>query len=214
MIGAHRQSQAVSIVLLEPELLKAAPFEYILSGIGDTLAKFYEIRLRLRDEKLSLVTAAIARNFLEICRKEMLQVVDISKLSGEGLINFLDTIFLVSASIDGIADLDGRSVAAHAFYNAYVKYNKGQKKTHGEVVALGILFQLHLEKNQQLFLKELGEYYKQIGLPTKLTDVYLDKSYLERIADYISNPNDIRMQTIFPNIGTYEVLEALNRLEG
>lgn len=213
MVGAHRQSRAVSVVLLEPELLKSAPYHYILSGIGDTLAKFYEIRLRLTEEKKTLVSAAIGRNYLDICRREMLKVTDISSLSGEELINFLDTIFLIAASVDGIADLDGRSVAAHAFYNAYVKYQKGQKKTHGEVVALGILFQLELEGNQGDYLQELKEYYRITGLPLTLSDVYLESDSLDRISSYISRKEDIRMQSIFPNIDSEDVLHALKCLE-
>ncbi len=213
MVGAHRQNQAVTLVLLEPEILKNAPYEYILSGIGDTLAKYYEIRLRLTQEKLGLISAAVGKQFLEICRQEMLKVTDVSSLSGQALTNFLDTIFLVAASVDGVADLDGRSVAAHAFYNAYIKFHKGTKKTHGEVVALGILFQLYLEGDQADLLNELTVYYKKVGLPLTLSDVYLDKEELESIADYIVEPEDIRVQSIFPNITKEEALSALLSLE-
>lgn len=213
MVGFHRQSQAVGMVLLEPDLLKNAPYPYILSGIGDTLAKFYEIRLRLIEDKLDLVTAVIGRQFLEICRNEMLKVIDPVALEGQELTNFLDTIFLVAASVDGIADLDGRSVAAHAFYNAFVKIKGHGIKTHGELVALGILFQLHLEGNQDDYLNELITYYKKVGLPLYLSDVNLNDADLRAIADYISNPDDVRIQSIFPNISSQLIYQALKKLE-
>ncbi|ERJ73996.1 iron-containing alcohol dehydrogenase family protein [Streptococcus sobrinus] len=213
MIGAHRQSQAVTMVLLEPKLLQNAPEPYVLSGIGDTLAKFYEIRLRLTDNKLDLVTAAISRQYLDICRDEILKVGDYRELDRTQLINFLDTIFLIAASVDGLANLDGRSVLAHAFYNAYMKYQTGKKKTHGEVVALGNLFQLHLEGNQVELLKELEDYHQRIGLPLTIKDIYLDSQYLEDMANYIAQPDNIRVQTIFPNINSQEILSALEKLE-
>ncbi|MCS4488230.1 hypothetical protein [Streptococcus sciuri] len=75
----------------------------------------------------------------------MLKITDLEELSEKDLINLFDTIFLVAASVDGISDLDGRSVLAHAFYNAYVKIQPHYKKTHGEAVALGNLFQIIIE---------------------------------------------------------------------
>ncbi|MGT2930341.1 iron-containing alcohol dehydrogenase family protein [Streptococcus dentasini] len=214
MVGAHRQKQAVSIVLVEPELLKHAPYEYILSGIGDTLAKFYEIRLRLTFEKTSLISRAIGKFYLDICREQMLKVTDISELTGEALTNFLDTIFLVAASVDGIADFDGRSVLAHAFYNAYVKWQKGPKKTHGEVVALGNLFQLYVEGNQDDLVAEVLSYHKKVGLPIHLEDVYWDIDEVSDFADYICNPEDSRVQSLFPGLSKEKVLGAIQQLRG
>ncbi len=42
-----REKKPVGAVVLEPELLQNAPLEYLRSGIGDTLAKYYEIRQTL-----------------------------------------------------------------------------------------------------------------------------------------------------------------------
>lgn len=212
MIGFHRQRQSVSMVLVEPKLLQTAPYKYILSGIGDTLAKFYEIRLRLTKEKSKLVTIDVGRTYLEICRNEMLKVTDINGLSDENLINFLDTIILIAASVDGIADIDGQSVLAHAFYNAYVKFQEGTRKTHGEVVALGILFQLYIEKNQDAYISELKTYYEIIGLPTTLADINWKITDLNKFVSYIINKDDIRVQSLFPNLSSETVLEVLNLL--
>lgn len=212
MIGGHRQNQASNMVLVEPDLLKNAPYEYILSGIGDTLAKFYEIRLRLTDKKMNLVTAKIGRSYLEICREEMLKVTKISELTDRELINFLDTIILVAASVDGIADFDGRSALAHAFYNAFIKFQNGSKKTHGEIVALGILFQLYIEKNKSDYLSELIDYYTIVGLPVNLSDINWNVEDLSGFVDYIIRPDDIRVQSLFPKISSEDVLAALKEL--
>lgn len=64
--------------------MKNAPLEYLRSGIGDTLAKYYEIRRRLTDDQIHSLSLSLAASL-----------------------------------VDGFADLDGRSVAAHTFYNAY-----------------------------------------------------------------------------------------------
>lgn len=42
-VANKREQKPVDMVLIEPELLRRAPKAYIISGIGDTLAKYYEI---------------------------------------------------------------------------------------------------------------------------------------------------------------------------
>ncbi|MFV8213522.1 iron-containing alcohol dehydrogenase, partial [Streptococcus pluranimalium] len=132
-IANKRQQKPVDMVLIEPELLRRAPKAYIVSGIGDTLAKYYEIRRRLTLDKTIHVTAAIGRFYIETCRKITLSLEDFNEISDIEWHNALDTIFLVAASVDGIADQDGRSVGAYAFHNAYVKVIEGRRPTHGEI---------------------------------------------------------------------------------
>lgn len=109
-IANVRHKKAVDLVLLEPDILKTAPRKYLLWGIGDTLAKFYEIRRRITKENENLVSAQIGKEYITICRREVLKVTDIEALDDLALTNLFDTIFLVAASVDGILDQDGRSV--------------------------------------------------------------------------------------------------------
>lgn len=212
-IANERQFKPVDMVLLEPELLINSPFEYILSGIGDTLAKYYEIRRRLTKEKTSLLTVEIGRIFIEICRREMLQISSIDDLNGKKLQNFIDTIFLVAATVDGIADKDGWSVAAHAFHNAYVKVKNTKRSTHGEIVALGNLFQVLLEEELDL-VEEIVTYHRLIGLPLSLADIGIaDQQDIEEMARYIIRKEDFRVQTIFPEITYAEVIGVLQKLK-
>lgn len=211
-----RHQKAVDLVLVEPDLLINAPYPYILSGIGDTLAKFYEIRRRITDDKLQQLSSKIGRFYLDICRHEMLAVRDIKKLSSQEIENLLDSIFLVAASVDGIADLDGRSVVAHAFYNAHVKLKGRGLKTHGEVVALGSLLQVILEGRESKFLrKEITNYHEVVGLPLKLADVGIrTDEEVAALAAAIACKSDSRVQSVFPNITVSELVVALEELRG
>lgn len=214
MIANVRHKQGVQMVLVEPKVQQEAPYAYILSGIGDTLAKWYEIRRRLTVEKSSLVVSGLARHFIQVCRDEMLKVTNVSSLSDVELRNLVDTIFLVAASVDGWAGLDGRSVAAHNVYNAYIKIYPQHTSTHGEIVAVGILDQLAIEKNWDDF-NLLTSYYKQIGLSLTLRDLGLndEKADLKAIANEMAKKDNVRMQTIFPNISADEILSALQFVE-
>lgn len=210
-IDNYRIAIPITAVLVEPCILAKAPNEYLLSGIGDTLAKYYEIRRRLAENQLDLVTEQISRYFIEITREEMLKVKDFSRLSGKDLTNFVDTVFLVAASVDGFADLDGRSVAAHTFYKAYEKVLENPIKTHGEIVALGSLFQVTLEENQSL-IHEIKGYYQVVGLPLYLEDLKIEKRHLAGLAAYIAGKDNPRMQSIFPNISEDTVYKNLEKL--
>lgn len=215
-IANVRHKKAVDVVLLEPDILINAPREYILSGIGDTLAKYYEIRRRITDNKLDSVTSRIGHFFIELCREEMLKITDLEKIREESLINLFDTIFFVAASVDGVSDHDGRSVLAHAFYNAYVKIQPHYKKTHGEAVALGSLLQVIIEGEKSEHLRqEIESYHKVIGLPLTLKGLDLTTdSELDELAAYITRKSDVRVQSVFPDLDLTRVRSALEEIRG
>ncbi len=212
MIASIREKKPVDAVVLEPELLKNAPLEYLRSGIGDTLAKYYEIRRRLTDDKMNSLSLSLARDMIERCREEMLKVNDPRSLNGLDLQNFIDTIFLLASLVDGFADLDGRSVAAHTFYNAYVKIIGPQRFTYGEIVALGNLFQVTLENDIEL-IKEIRAYYPRVDLPLSLADLGITQAdQLDALAEYMAKPDNIRMQSIFPGITATTIRKTLAKL--
>lgn len=211
MIDNYRVANPVTAVLLEPQILQEAPTEYINSGIGDTLAKYYEIRRRLPADKLSLASEAAARYFIDHCRTEMLKVTNVSQLKGDDLTNFIDTIFLFAATVDGLADLNGRSVAAHTFYNAYVKVKRPSHYPHGVVVALGNLVQVLLEGNQQL-ATEIRQYYPKVGLPLTLADLDINSKEEKQIAEAMTAKDNVRMQTIFPNVTVSQIEQVFKQL--
>ncbi len=211
-----RHKKAVDIVLLEPDILIKAPKAYILSGIGDTLAKFYEIRRRITDDKLGAVSSQIGRYFIELCRREMLSIRQLDNLSQQELTNLFDVIFLVAASVDGISDNDGRSVLAHGFYNAYVKIKPDYTKTHGEAVALGSLLQMIVEGDKSLeYRKEIEAYHRLIGLPLTLKDLGISSdSEIDALATYITRKTDSRVQSVFPDLDVEVVRTALEEIRG
>lgn len=211
MIESVRIANPIAAVLIEPRLLKESPRPYLNSGIGDTLAKFYEIRRRLPKDRLSLATEKAARFFLDECRDEIIAVKGVDQLESEQLINFLDTVFLFAAAVDGFADSNGRSVAAHTFYNAFMKVKGVTKFTHGEIVALGNLIQVELEANQGL-ISEIHSYYPHFGLPEKLSDLAISDREAREIAIQMTDVQNERMQSIFPAISAEQILAVFERL--
>lgn len=103
-------------------------------------------------------------------------------------------------------------MAAHTFYNAYVKIIGPQRFTHGEIVALGNLFQVTLEDNSAL-IKEIRSYYPQVGPPLSLSALGVTKEdQLNSLAEYMAQPDNVRMQSIFPGISPADIRQTLLKL--
>lgn len=103
-------------------------------------------------------------------------------------------------------------MAAHTFYNAYVKVIGPQRFTHGEIVALGNLFQVTLE-NDAALIKEIRAYYPRIGLPLSLADLGITQAeQLDALAEYMAKPDNVRMQSIFPGISPADIRQTLLKL--
>lgn len=103
-------------------------------------------------------------------------------------------------------------MAAHTFYNAYVKVIGPQRFTHGEIVALGNLFQVTLE-NDTALIKEIRAYYPRVGLPLSLADLGVTQAeQLNSLTEYMAKPDNVRMQSIFPGITATTIRKTLTKL--
>lgn len=215
MIGRRRHPEPVKLVLVDPLLLRQAPKQYLLSGIGDTLAKWYEIRRRLNVPEAAGAILDIARRTIEISKERTLAIHDLANIDDETFTNLLDTIFLVAASVDGFAASKGRSVAAHSFHNSYLKAVDHPVKTHGEIVALGVLVQLAIEQENDELTK-LIRFYQQIGLPSRLEDLNLQSgtTTIHVIASDMVDLKNVRIQTVYPGLSEERVFSAINSLGG
>lgn len=216
LVGRERHPQAVTLVLVDPEVLRQAPKNYILSGIGDTLAKWYEIRRRLLVPAAQGAALDIARRLIEVSKERTLAIMDLSLLDDKEVFsNLLDTIFLIAASVDGFASTRGRSVAAHSFNNGYLKVNHHPIKTHGEVVSFGVLTQLAVEQEFDE-LNQLIPFYEKIGLPTKLSDLNLtaDTPEITTIAADMVDKDNVRIQTVYPGLPLTDMVTAINYFKG
>lgn len=215
LVGRQRHNKPVQLVLVDPLLLRNTPTSYLLSGIGDTLAKYYEIRRRLYVPEAQGAILDIARTTIEISKERTLEINDLNQIDDQTFANLLDTIFLVAASVDGFAVTRGRSVAAHSFHNGYLKVIDHPAKTHGEIVAFGILVQLAIE-NEQAELAKLKKFYQTLGLPTQLADLQLSAQTetIHIIARSITASDNDRIQTIYHNLTEQTVYAAINSLAG
>jgi len=169
------KSQNPSLVLVDSEIIAKAPIELLRAGIGDTLAKWYELEITVRDN-LKDAGVAAAYHLANLCYQTLVkygsQAIQ-DGLAGKvtpDLEQIIDANILLSGLVSGLGGDDFRSGGAHAVYNGFTVLKETHKYYHGSIVAFGILCQLILDGKEQEVL-ELIPFYKKTGLPYQLEHI-------------------------------------------
>ncbi|MCV9879990.1 oxidoreductase [Brenneria izbisi] len=172
-------TDANHLVLVEPRIILAAPPEYLLAGIGDTLAKWYEAMvLSPQPDTLSLTVRLGLQTALDIrdvlLRQSAAAMAAVAR--GELTQDFLDVVDAVIAGggmVGGLGERYTRVAAAHAVHNGLTVLPQTEKFLHGTKVAYGILVQSAL-LGDDATLHQLHDAFKVLGLPTSLAALDVD----------------------------------------
>jgi glycerol dehydrogenase len=172
-IGIERKSKAPDLVLVDTEIILRAPVRFLIAGIGDTLAKWFETKASVKKAAptaLNQTAIAIAgqlyQTLLQI-GKEAITSIE-KQIATKELENVIDAVILVSGSVSGYGGDDCRTAAAHAVYSGLTIFPEVHETYHGEIVAFGILAQLCMENTSKDELKTIIDYYQKVGLPFTL----------------------------------------------
>ena len=174
-------NDANHLVLVEPRILLAAPVEYLLAGIGDTLAKWYEaVVLSPQPETLSLTvrlglqTAQDIRDVLLNQSESALKAAHNATLN-QDFLDVVDAIIAGGGMVGGLGERYTRVAAAHAVHNGLTVLPQTAHFLHGTKVAYGILVQCAL-LGQTDTLRQLKAAFRVFGLPVSLAELDVDIS--------------------------------------
>lgn len=160
----------------------AAPKKYLWAGIGDTMAKYYEMNLKASGKKLNFNTT-MGEKLSHLCKETMLKFGESSLKTDtvtEEFKEVVGVIVITTGIVSNLIDFKYNGALAHAIFDALTKIKRVEDEhLHGEVVAFGIIIQLKLEKNTTE-LNNLLNFYKTINLPITLEDVVIYNEYLEK----------------------------------
>jgi uncharacterized oxidoreductase len=167
------------LVLVEPEIVLNAPAEYLLAGIGDTLAKWYEaVVLAPEAEKLPLtvrlgINGALAIRDLLLAQSEAALADQARGELSQSFRDVVDAIIAGGGMVGGLGERYTRVAAAHAVHNGLTVLPQTEKFLHGTKVAYGILVQSAL-LGQHEVLAQLVAAYQRFNLPTTLAQLEVD----------------------------------------
>jgi len=198
-------NDANHLVLVEPEIILRAPKAYLLAGIGDTLAKWYEAAvLSPQPERLPLTvqlglnTALTLRDVLLTESEAALQALAHGQLS-QPFLNVLEAIIAGGGLVGGLGDRYTRIAAAHAVHNGLTALPQTDAFLHGTKVAYGILVQSVLLEQWET-VTQLIALYRRLDLPVSLAalavDIHDDEQVRRLIARTLQQGESIHLLPI------------------
>lgn len=190
--------QNPSVVLMDTTVIAQAPTRFLISGMGDALATYYEARATRRSN--SNVNAGLPNGFhsgdtepakgtiasitlARVCYETVLESGYNAKMACDNNVvtPALENIVETNTLLSGLGFESGGLAAAHAIYNGLTVLNGPHNYFHGEQVAFTTFVQLILEDATTEEIEELLDFSLSVGLPVSLADLDVEEVNYEEI---------------------------------
>ncbi len=190
--GPEWYADGPAIVIVDTAVIAAASERYLVAGMGDAMATWYEARVCLANPLG--ITAIGARPTLaacalgEICAHTLFAD---GESAAKAVVNnsvdaSLDRIVEANTLLSGLGFESGGLAAAHSIAQGYPSIEQVHKNyLHGEMVAMGLLAQLVMDSKKDEAQK-VANFFARVGLPVHLGQMSMglsDKIDLETVAD-------------------------------
>ncbi|MBM7584030.1 putative oxidoreductase [Bacillus pakistanensis] len=209
--------QSTDIVLVEPEVILSSPVKYLKAGIADTLAKWYEADVMIRNLNVPPVPLLVAHHSARLCKDLLLEkgIKSLEDMKNRKLtsnfVSVIETNMILGGMVGGFGDEYGRVSGAHAIHNALTEFPCTHHLLHGEKVAYGILVQLAIEE-QWTEIERLLPFYEKLSLPKSFKEIGLTNEIdIKQLATYAMNNHSLKL--VDENINEDRVINALTNIE-
>lgn len=183
---------------INTEVIAHSPREYFWAGLGDALAKQYEVPFSARGMDLTWVQETGVRNAQNVAPgilkygKAALEAVDkgiVTDALGPAILSIIVAPGMASVCIED--DLD--SSLAHAIYNSHTRTPHKGNHLHGAVVNYGL--QVMLTMDGQIEERDkIYRFAKSIGLPHCLSDIGIDPAHPDELVENCLHTKDMRVK--------------------
>ena len=186
------------LVLVDTDIIAAAPSRLLVSGMGDALATYFEARAVAASGALSCAGGKPTKGALalaKLCYETLLEDGEKANLAVEAgaCTQAVENIIEANTYLSGIGFESGGLAGAHAIHNGLTVIKDCHHLYHGEKVAFGTLTQLVLENAGQESLEEVIGFCMDVGLPTTFAELGMarpDKDLLMEAAVRACSPDD------------------------
>ncbi|WP_112182630.1 MULTISPECIES: iron-containing alcohol dehydrogenase family protein [Paraliobacillus] len=214
-------ASTIHLTLVDPLFLLSSPIDYFKSGIGDSLAKWYEAEAIIRNDKngdlsimvkVGLEHASYIKDILLEDSIAAIENMD-ARVITTSFIKVVEAVIPLAGTVGGFGGHYGRMSGAHAVHNGLSFIDETHSILHGQKVAYGILVQLLLE-NRTEEVKDLLPFYKSLGLPVYMEDLNIMKEQNQAMKTVASHA--IKPEETLRLVGSFhenDVIEAMEKLE-
>lgn len=190
------QKRSPAAVLVDESVIAAAPVRFLVAGMGDALATWFEARSCAATRSpnacggLSTLTGL---HLARLCYDTLLEFGLAAKLACEqhAVTPAFSRIVEANVLLSGIGFESGGLAAAHSIHNGLTALEPTHAFYHGEKVAFGTLAGLQLVGAPSAESDTVFAFCESVGLPTTLSDLslpHVDRTDLMRVAEKACAP--------------------------
>ncbi|WP_312694147.1 glycerol dehydrogenase [Caproiciproducens sp.] len=183
-------------VIVDSSIIVNAPVRFLIAGMGDALGTYFEARMCLKTNSLSLENGGITKSAMalcELCYDTLLENGYKAKKAAEQkvLTPAVEAIIEANTYLSGVGADNGGLATSHSVYNGFTALEECEKTMHGELVAFGTLAQLVLENAPMEEVEEVMDFCVSVGLPVTLAEVGVtDKTRVMTAAEKACAPGE------------------------
>lgn len=223
--GTYRQDAFLqrnpNMVIVDPDVIAAAPVKYLKSGILDAVAKWYEGSASIQGSAgIADIFDSCALNIAKMLFERMNMNVEAAVASAvENRLNaeLLEVIHLniyFAGVIQSMGIKAVRNGIAHSVHNGLTMLPESHSQLHGLKVGYGIFVQLIVLDQQKAMLKQTLDFFRRIQFMPSFQALSLP--FNEKTVGIVANKtyNDPMMRKIpFNTIVLKDLVEAMNQIE-
>lgn len=166
------------VVLVDSKVIAQAPVRFLVSGIGDALATWFEAedcRIKLAGNMTTRPGPMSAFGLARQCYDTLLKYGVLAKSACEQqqVTPALEHVIEANTLLSGLGFESGGLAAAHAIHNGLTVLPQTHSYWHGEKVAFGTLAMLMLTDRDPEIIDTVYTFCQQVGLPITLEDIGL-----------------------------------------
>jgi glycerol dehydrogenase len=168
-----------ALVVVDTGVVARAPKRYLVAGMGDAMATYYEAKVCLENENARTVVGA--RPTLgscalgEICATTLYDfgTAALSSVAGQKVDDALERVVEANTLLSGVGFESGGLAIAHSVAQGYTAVPVVHANyMHGEMVAMGLLTQLVAEGDRKE-ARRVARFFASVGLPVNLAQISL-----------------------------------------
>ena len=177
--SSHNTGSA--LILVDSRIIADAPLRLFAAGIGDALSTYYEARANAQSDTANYIgkgyrrtnaAMAIARECRDVLFRDAPAAV--RDLKHGALTDAVENVIEANILLSGLGFENTGCAGAHSLHTGIHEIPGTDKYLHGEMVAMGVVFQLILENDKEDELDDVLDLLTEVGLPVTLSQIGVD----------------------------------------
>ncbi len=161
------------LVLVDTTIIANAPRRYLVSGMGDALATWFEARTVAEartPNQVGGLTTITAKALARLCYDTLIAdgLEAANAVDARAVTPALERIVEANTLLSGLGFESGGLAIAHSVHNGLTTAGQTHAYLHGEKVAFGLVVQLVVEGQSSDEIDTVIRFCRSVGLPTTL----------------------------------------------